>query len=424
VAGRYIRVFTATLLGILATMGALNLVVDPYDISRLLTSPHVNALKPRESENARLRKPFDLWRRNYDGVVLGTSQVEQGFDTSNPALAANNLTLYNAGLSEERPFEQALLLRHAAETSGITFAIISLDFLRYVGGGGQPEFLPRDWTRRHAVINYLKTLVSATTVKDSILTIAANRSGKPILQHLPDGQLNIESVFERIGQPDYRSQFNAIDAIYLNNAHRPILDVRTTLEQNGFDHSDVREMLATARKFDIQLYFYFSPSHARQFEIIHFLGLAPLYMQWQAELVCLLTDEATHEPKRKPSVVWDFSGYNSVTTEKIPPLSAGVHMHWYSDPVHYTSATGRAIQNRILGIPSPELSGIDDFGTALTRVSLPGHFRAMQEKRGAFLAANPAFLAEIAALYQGPVRALTAPNNHSQNAMPCAERRS
>jgi hypothetical protein len=187
-AGRYIRIFVASLFSTLAFAVAFNVVVDPYDISRIFVSSHVNVIKPRESENARLRKPFDLWRRKYDGVVLGTSQVEQGMDTSNPALAANNLSLYNAGLSEERPFEQALLLRHAAETSGIKFAMISLDFLRYVGGGGRPEFLSREWTRRLAVINYLKTLVSATAAKDSILTVAGNLAGKPALQHLPDGQ--------------------------------------------------------------------------------------------------------------------------------------------------------------------------------------------------------------------------------------------
>src|SRR5262249_36689737 len=187
-----------------------------------------------------------LWRGSYDGVALGASQVAHGIDPEHPGLSARGLTLYNAGISEERPFEQAMLLRHAAETTHVRFAIVALDFLRYVGGGGKPEFMPAHWTRSRAVIDYLKSVFSGAAVRDSFATIAASWNGRPTPQHLRDGLLNIEQYFVAVGQPDYRSQFNGVDAAYLNGAYKPMLDRRAELERDGFDHSALVDMLRTA----------------------------------------------------------------------------------------------------------------------------------------------------------------------------------
>src|SRR5262249_27130231 len=163
-AASYIRILLVSALAVLGVVGAFNLVIDPYDISRIMDWPRLNGMKPAELGRARLRKPFDLWRNNYDGVVLGTSQVEHGIDPEHPGLLSPGITLYNAGISEERPFEQAMLLRHAAEVAHVRFAIVALDFLRYVGGGGKPEFMPADWTRSRAMIDYLKSVLSGAAV--------------------------------------------------------------------------------------------------------------------------------------------------------------------------------------------------------------------------------------------------------------------
>src|SRR5262249_1962734 len=209
-AASYIRILLVSALAVLGMAGAFNLVIDPYEISRIIDWPRLNATKPAEFGRARLRKPFDLWRKSYDGVALGTSQVEYGIDPEHPGLLSRGIALYNAGVSEERPFEQALLLRHAAEAAHVRFAMVGLDFLRYVGGGGKPEFMPADWTRSRAVIDYLKSVFSWVAVRDGFATIAASRNGTATLQHLPDGLLNIEQYFATVGQPDYRSHFDYV----------------------------------------------------------------------------------------------------------------------------------------------------------------------------------------------------------------------
>jgi len=392
----YIRILIASAALVIGAAAAINVLIDPYDISQLVRIPGLNDDKVHEQGFGRLRKPFDLWRRHYDGIALGSSQVERGIDTENPALAARGLTLYNGGLSEERPFEQALLLKHAAEVSGVRFALISLDFLRYVGGGGRPDFLPRTWNRWHGLGEYLKTLVSYSTLADSAATVTASWLHRPGPQHGPDGLLNAEEL-ERAGGPHVYEQFESVDDVYLNSAYAPALQARTAIEHDGFDHTAIREMLATAHGAGVQLYFFITPSHARQFEIINILGLSSLYRQWVRELTC----EIARDPGREggpPFALWDFSGYNSVTTEPVPALNAKTLMRWYFDPIHYKRATGRLIEDRLLGLPAAELSGIEDFGTQLSLQTIDAHFRTVARRQQEYLAAHPEFYADVAAL--------------------------
>jgi len=416
-AASYIRIWLSSVIAILGTVAAFNLLIDPYDVSRLLELPRLNAMKPAELGRARLRKPFDLWRKSYDGVALGTSQVEHGIDPEHPGLSARGLTFYNAAISEERPFEQALLLRHAAETTRVRFAIVALDFLRYVGGGGRAEFMPADWTRSRAMIDYLKTLVSATAVRDSIATIGASWDGTPTLQHLPDGLLNIEQYFSAVGQPDYRSQFNAVDAAYLNGAYKPMLDRRVELERVGFDHSALADMLRTAARFNLKLHVFIPPSHARQAEVIRFLGLEPLFRQWLRELAC---EVASTDSGRTSVRLWDFSGYNSVTTEAIPPFSSKDRMQWYQDSVHFSRRTGRTIVDTVLGFSPSELAKDQTFGVQLTSANIDEHFERRRIARERYLAANPEIEAEIAALYQGKPVPRGQPDALARPPKPCA----
>jgi hypothetical protein len=399
---RYIRVFATVLVGILGAVAAVNVFVDPYAVNRLLNVTGLNDQKPGEWEHARLRKPFDLWRGNYDAIALGTSQVERGIDPGDPALRQNGIRLYNAGLSEERPFEQAILLRFAAQVTDIKFAIVSLDFLRYIGAGGQPEFLSRTWTRWDAMTNYLETLISIATLWDSMKTLAASQRHQPTLQHHADGLLNVEDLFAKIGQPDYRRVFDVIDGSYLNGAYAPMLTAREKLEHGGLDHSDLKDMLKTAHQHGVKLYFFITPSHARQAEIVNFLGLESLYERWIGELVCLLANDALEEPNRQAFPLWDFSGYNPVTTERLPPTGSQIRMRWYNDPVHYTYRTGWAILDRILNLSAPGSRESGDFGEEVTLGTVEQHFDKRQQERQRYLDAHPEIYREVEALYHGP----------------------
>jgi hypothetical protein len=181
-------------------------------------------------------------------------------------------------------------------------------------------------------------------------------------------------------------------------------------------------MLATAHRAGIMLYFFITPSHAQQFEIINILGLSSLYRQWERELTC----EIARAPGREgepPFALWDFSGYNSVTTEPVPPLNSKEPMRWYFDPIHYKPATGRLIEDRLLGLPSAELSGIQDFGTQLTLQTIDGHFETVASRQQAYLVAHPDFVAHVGALYRDAPQASHPIPAEGSSPRPCQRER-
>ncbi|MGK7943200.1 MAG: hypothetical protein AB4058_01875, partial [Microcystaceae cyanobacterium] len=99
----------------------------------------------------------------------------------------------------------------------------------------------------------------------------------------------------------------------------------------------------------IELTVFISPSHAIQWESIAATERWDTFEKWKREIV-------------KIYPVWDFSGYNSVTTE---PLSEDQLMENYTDSSHYTAKVGYLVIDRIMN--DNESTVPDDFGVLITQ---------------------------------------------------------
>src|SRR5262249_4119735 len=152
-------------------------------------------------------------------------------------------------------------------------------------------------------------------------------------------------------------------------------------------------------------------------EIVRFLGLEPLFRQWLRELACVV---ASTDSGRKSVRLWDFSGYNSVTTEAIPPFSSKDRMQWYQDSVHVSRRTGRAIVDAVLGFPPSEHAKDQTFGVQVTPANIDEYFERRHIDRARYLAANSEIEAEIAALYQGKPVSRVQPDALAGLTKPCA----
>ena len=68
-----------------------------------------------------------------------------------------------------------------------------------------------------------------------------------------------------------------------------------------------------------------------------------------------------------PYPLWDFSGYNSLTTEDVPPDGdSETQMKWYWESSHYKKELGDLVLDRIFDYHHPERIVPDDFGVLLT----------------------------------------------------------
>ena len=106
-------------------------------------------------------------------------------------------------------------------------------------------------------------------------------------------------------------------------------------------------MVDLAYKNDIKLYIYFSPIHARLTEVNCMIGRWS-HIETMKRAVVRIVNKKALDYGRAPYQVWDFSGYNSITTEAVPEKmdKTGV-MSWYWEGSHYTRETSRLIFDKI-----------------------------------------------------------------------------
>jgi hypothetical protein len=91
--------------------------------------------------------------------------------------------------------------------------------------------------------------------------------------------------------------------------------------------------------------------------------------------------------------LWDFSGYNSVTTEPV-----ATPMQYYWDSSHFTERVGGWILTRVMG--GTETGQIPaDFGVSLTDENVEAHLAAVRADRDSYVRMHPQEAAELAHSY-------------------------
>jgi hypothetical protein len=146
--------------------------------------------------------------------------------------------------------------------------------------------------------------------------------------------------------------FNMILGQYITTMWFPLPERQYSLGPGGnipkLDY--LRRILADAYRSDMNVTLAFMPFHAALLEAMYAVGLRPQFDEWRRQVLLLNEGEAA-AAGRTPFSVWDFTGYNSVNTEPIPPPGdASVRMRWYNDATHISAAGGRLMQDVLWGM--------------------------------------------------------------------------
>jgi hypothetical protein len=104
--------------------------------------------------------------------------------------------------------------------------------------------------------------------------------------------------------------------------------------------------------------------------------------QWKRDLVTILAEDAARHPGQEAFVLWDFSGYNSITTEEVPPGGdTDTEMRWYWEASHYKKEVGDMMLEKIFGSNDPAHEIPDDFGIRLTVENIDEQLRLTKERQ-------------------------------------------
>lgn len=140
-----------------------------------------------------------------------------------------------------------------------------------------------------------------------------------------------------------------------------------------------------AHQQNIQIYLHIPPVHAWLTEALYAQGLGNEYRVWVTELV-RINEASAARNSHAPFPLWDFSGYNSVTTEALPAPGSRNKMRNYYDGSHYLPKVGEAMLNKMFN----QNNSVSNFGKSLHSANLADHFLENERQRTIFLTSKQA----------------------------------
>ncbi|UCH72670.1 MAG: hypothetical protein JSU82_09775, partial [Rhodospirillales bacterium] len=214
---------------------------------------------------------------------------------------------------------------------------------------------------------YLPRILSSRALVDSLSTIVYNLAGAREPQFGRNGAL----ARPRNMRYDHRAAFRHMIGYYAK------WDFYTDFAYSAASMRALRRALRQLLDRGVEVYLFVSPVHASQLEVMRLMGLYDAFERVKRDLVATATTLDAGDRLQ----LWDFSGYNSITLEALPPARVERRMAWYWEQAHYTRATGDLMLARMLGA-AHRVGGVPpDFGVRLGPENIETHLVDMRRGR-------------------------------------------
>ena len=336
---------------------AINIVVDPFVVWNVWNNKSVNAFKSEQATHERLYKAIEIINLKPSILFIGTSRTRYSLDPGYYS-QTHHETIYNAAVTSANMNEMLLYFKHAVQNQPeLKQVIVGIDFYAFNGNQPNKADFPRNQMEKvHMTFeSFLVTTASLGALKSSMLTVI-NNIERPTFNAIEangkSSELQLQSNYGKI--TDIK-EFNSVNQLNINSKDSYAM---YELSQQSID--DFQELVDICREKNIDLKVFISPSHATEMEAVRVSG------NWQE----------FENMKRILSAItpiWDFSGYNSVTTE---PISAERQYYW--DSSHYKNAVGNMILDKINGSKG---NAPNDFGVMITPENIENHLISIQQGR-------------------------------------------
>ena len=354
----------------------LNYLVDPY-LTHQWDTALVQRLRPQLEKLSAWGKTYAVAKYRPAVIYLGNSRTEVGLPASVPVFKGK--TVFNGALSGASLGDAIAMLQHAQFVSRLDTVVWGLDAPSFALSVGNTDFdraLVADgagYFFRRALLSMQRGLTLNTTL-DSI-DILRGTFGAVCRSNLAFyGQRDDACTATRI------ADMGGTSNLIVPRLQEFPLGAGPTAP--AFDALDAALAPLCQRGTRIRLYI--NPTHALMLDALYWSGKWPAMEQWQQSLAAL------GERRRHGACdvrLFDFSGFNSVTSEPIPQFSQRSSMMYYWETSHYRDNVGRMILERMFG--GGGQSAPSDFGVELTPDMLPLHLAQMRAKRDLYHIEHP-----------------------------------
>lgn len=377
----YLFVWLISAILTISMVGLFNYIVDPYGFYRLIEIKGFNQQKEGTRSKIRYVKALELPLRKPKTIIMGSSRVHDGMNPQHFLLRDPAFTpTYNLGIDMDRIHESLQYLKHSLANTEIKRVIFGLDFFMFNASQKVNYNFDSELIGRKVNIgDYLSTSIfSRDAFVDSIRTIKASYSQPEREEFLSNGYRPGNFVFYKV--KSYPALHYHTNYIFLSSlpSQTKYYGTKMTFDKAVFD--DFEEILKICKRNNIDIKLYISPAHANlDGEGIAAAGKWEMLEEWKRRIVTIADKYATP--------IWDFSGYNSVTTEPVK-----TPMKYYWDSSHFTEVTSDLILKRMFA-PSDFANEIPtDFGIRLSSMNIESHLEWIRQGRQSYTMKNPSDL--------------------------------
>lgn len=337
----FVLFFLKLVLSVILLIIAFNIFVDPWDVFNSVKTPF-NAYKIEPSSQERFFKSAKIKEYQPSVILLGSSRVMVGINPEDvrPYLKEEE-TVYNGAFSGANMDEIAAYFDHALyHQPKLKKVILGLDFFNFSKNVRSPEDFSIN--RLQTPFFHLRDLFLITLHKSALIssyrTIRENLKEHPLRAFKSNGQYTEEFI---------TSSHNFILSKGVYSYLKSIIAPKGPY--GGYEAcpkrvASFRYIVQTCREKGIELHVFICPSQAIYWETLFQGGCWPAIEALKRELCSIHS-------------IWDFSGYNAVTTGE----KETTETRFYFECSHFTPYIGKEILAHLFG-GQPTLS----FGKLLT----------------------------------------------------------
>ncbi len=373
----FLTLWIITLLAVVAVVGAINAVVDPFLVTGAPRIKGFNAKKPEIETHGQLGKDYLVARVKPQGVYLGSSKVDLGLDPASPNWPADARPAFNYGVPGNDLRQMDVNLRRALAVGPVRRALVLVDIEDIMAAKPAAPEAPLTRTPWQSLEDWTLALLSTDSLRGSIATVAGQRS-KDISDSSPLGQMS---------DTRYRSRSRDLgaDSIFIEKdfgLNQALADMKTGLKaqpQAGYAGlDDLADIIRVARDKGVALDIVIAPFHADYLEMLRQNGLWDRYKGAKGALTQLVADQGGGQAR-----LWDFLGFDAYSTEAVPQ-GKGAETQWFWEPSHFKGPLGEKILAVIY-------HGDTGYGVQLTPQTLAPRLAADDQAAQAYEPTDAAF---------------------------------
>lgn len=383
----------------LLCVAAFNWFINPYDMYPSSALDGINKYKSEVERHTRLSKIYQLERIKPDAILLASSR---GLVVEEDMFTPEGMTGFNLSLTSASTYELARMFQHAQANKQLKRVVLALDesftdekhpgFIEnrvavdYEGAVTHGRLMQR-WLDR------LSSLLSQDALKASIRTI---RKQGMYTDMLDEKRYMSDRVYNAGG---HRQMFRTMEASIFSVYGGPDNVCGQRVENNDTEElspaKNFEKIVELAYSNDIDLYVYFSPAHARLYYAKCMVGELDRIRRMKMQVVDII-EKMAEKYGKAPFPVWDFSGYNVITTEELPAIDdSSSLMRWYWEGSHYTQESAKLLFARIFGLTNT----YQDFGVQISSSNIDAHFEKIERQQVSYVSKHDKDIDELNELF-------------------------